>query len=297
LIQVKPTGVCSDLASRPSFHSSRISRFEHRRTDHAGNTEAEVYGAVDLPFVPPELRENRGEIEAAAAGRLPPLVELGDLRGDLHTQSTATDGHNAVAEMAEAARAAGLEYIAVTEHWRRIAMAPGLDLARLRDQIAEIDRLDAEGSGIALLKAIEVDILEDGKLDLPDSMLGEFDLVAAAIHSRFNLTRERQTERILHAMDRPYFTILAHPIGRLIGERPPYDVDMPRVIAAAHARGCFLELNAHPERLELSEVHLPHGEGGGRARQHRHRRASRRRVLLSALRDRRGAAGSGRTTC
>jgi DNA polymerase (family 10) len=221
----------------------------------AGNTEVEVYRALDLPFIPPELRENRGEIEAAAAGRLPPLVELGDLRGDLHTHSIATDGHNSIAEMAGAARAAGLEYIAVTEHWRRIAMAHGLDPARLREQIAEIDRLNAEGSGIAVLKAIEVDILEDGKLDLPDSVLGELDLVVAAIHSRFNLTREQQTERILHAMDRPYFTILAHPTGRLIGERPPYDVDMPRVIAAAHARGCFLELNAHPERLDLSEVH------------------------------------------
>jgi DNA polymerase (family 10) len=229
----------------------------------AGNTEAEVYGAVDLPFIPPELRENRGEIEAAAAGRLPPLVELGDLRGDLHTHSTATDGHNTVAEMADAARAAGLEYIAVTEHWRRIAMAHGLDLARLREQIAEIDRLNAEDSGIVVLKAIEVDILEDGKLHLPDSVLGEFDLVVAAIHSRFNLTRERQTERILHAMDRPYFTILAHPIGRLIGERPPYDVDMPRVITAAHARGCFLELNAHPDRLDLSDVHCRMAKAAG----------------------------------
>jgi DNA polymerase (family 10) len=225
------------------------------RSRIAGQSEAEVYGAVGLPFIAPELRENRGEIEAAAAGKLPRLVELSEIRGDLHMHSTATDGQNSIAEMAEAARAEGLEYIAITEHSRRIAMAHGLDAAELRRQMTEIDRLNAGAPGITILKGIEVDILDDGKLDLPDSVLGELDVVVASVHSRFNLSRERQTERILRAMERPHFTILAHPTGRLIGERPPYDVDMVRLIAAARDRGCFLELNAHPDRLDLTEIH------------------------------------------
>jgi DNA polymerase (family 10) len=220
-----------------------------------GATEAEVYDAVGLPFIPPELRENRGEIEAAAANQLPTLVERADLVGDLHAHSQATDGHNTIAEMAEAAKAAGLAYIAMTEHSRRLTMAHGLDPDRLRRQIAEIDRINAREPGLTILKGVEVDILEDGKLDLPDSVLGELDLVVAAVHSRFNLSREKQTERILRAMDHPHFTVLAHPTGRLIGEREPYDVDMPRLIQAARQRGCFLELNAHPDRLDLSEVH------------------------------------------
>jgi DNA polymerase (family X) len=220
-----------------------------------GETEAEVYKAVDLPFIPPELRENRGEIEAAAAHRLPKLLELADLRGDLHVHSTATDGHNTIEEMADAARAAGLDYIAITEHSRHLGMAHGLDPARLRRQIAEIDRLNTHIGRFTVLRGIEVDILEDGKLDLPDSTLAELDLVVAAVHSHFNLSREKQTERILRAMQRPHFTILAHPTGRLIGEREPYDVDMPRLIDAARERGCFLELNAHPDRLDLTDTH------------------------------------------
>ncbi|HUJ99605.1 MAG TPA: DNA polymerase/3'-5' exonuclease PolX [Stellaceae bacterium] len=228
-----------------------------------GETEEEVYRAVDLPFIPPELRENRGEIEAAAAHALPQLIDLADLRGDLHAHSTATDGHNTIAEMAEAARAAGLHYIAITEHSRRLTMAHGLDPERLRRQIAEIDRLNAEKPGITVLRGIEVDILEDGKLDLPDSVLKELDLVVAAVHSRFNLSREKQTERILRAIERPCFTILAHPTGRLIGEREPYDVDMPRLIEAARQRGCFLELNAHPDRLDLTEVHCRMAKDAG----------------------------------
>jgi DNA polymerase (family X) len=154
-------------------------------------------------------------------------------------------------------------YIAVTEHSRRLTMAHGLDPERLRRQIAEIDRLNAAKPGITVLRGIEVDILENGKLDLPDSVLNELDLVVAAVHSRFNLSREKQTERILRAMERPCFTILAHPTGRLIGEREPYDVDMPRLIAAARQRGCFLELNAHPDRLDLTEVHCRMAKDAG----------------------------------
>jgi len=224
-----------------------------RRT--AGKTEASVYHSVGLPWIEPELRENRGELEAARAGKLPQLVTRDDLRGDLHAHTTATDGHNSLREMAAAARAAGLEYLAITEHSRRLTVAHGLDPRRLRRQMHDIDRLNETLEGITLLKGVEVDILEDGRLDLPDEVLGELDLVVGAVHSNFGLSRARQTARILRAMDRPYFTILAHPTGRLLETREPYDVDMLRIIRKARARGCFLELNAHPERLDLLDTH------------------------------------------
>jgi DNA polymerase (family 10) len=220
-----------------------------------GDTEESVYRAVGLPWIPPELRENHGEIEAARAGKLPRLVEFADLKGDLHAHTKATDGHGTIREMAEAARARGLEYLAITEHSRRLTVAHGLDPQRLRKQLAEIDRLNGELKGITILKGIEVDILEDGRLDLPDDVLSELDLVVGAVHSKFNLSRAKQTERILRAMEHPHFTILAHPTGRLLDTREPYDVDMLRIIRQARARGCFLELNAHPERLDLLDVY------------------------------------------
>ncbi len=221
----------------------------------AGETEESVYKAVDLPWIAPELRENRGEIEAARAGKLPKLIELADLKGDLHAHTKATDGHNTLAEMATAALERGFEYLAITEHSRRLTVAHGLDPARLRKQMAEIDRLNAKLRGITVLKGIEVDILEDGRLDLPDEVLAECDLVVGAVHSKFNLPRAKQTARILKAMDHPHFTILAHPSGRLIDTREPYDVDMLKIVRHARSRGCFLELNAHPERLDLLDVH------------------------------------------
>jgi len=221
----------------------------------AGETEESVYASVGLPYIAPELREDQGEIEAARRGELPRLVELADLQGDLHVHTRATDGRGSLREMAEAARAHGLAYIAITEHSRRVTMAHGLDPARLARQIDEIDRLNADLKGIVLLKGIEVDILEDGALDLPDSILARLDLVVGAVHSKFNLPRARQTERILAAMDRPHFTLLAHPSGRLIDARDPYDVDMLAIVRKARARGVFLELNAHPERLDLTDVH------------------------------------------
>jgi DNA polymerase (family 10) len=217
----------------------------------AGEDEASVYQCLGLPWIPPELREDRGEIEAAHAGRLPSLVELTDLRGDLHVHTKATDGHDSLREMALAAKAMGLEYLAITEHSRHLSVAHGLDPLRLTRQCDEIDRLNPELDGITLLKGIEVDILEDGSLDLPDDVLGRLDLVVGAVHSQFHLSRAKQTERILRAMDHPHFTLLAHPGGRLIDRREPYDVDMLRIIRHAKQRGCFLELNAHPERLDL----------------------------------------------
>jgi DNA polymerase (family 10) len=221
----------------------------------AGETEASVYRAIGLPLIPPELREDHGEIEAARADRLPRLVELKDLRGDLHAHTQATDGRNTLEDMAAAAQALGFEYLAITEHSRRQTMVHGLDPERLRKQIDVIESLNANGRGIRVLKGIEVDILDDGALDLPDSVLEELDLVVAAVHSNFGLSRARQTERILRALDNPCVTLLAHPSGRLIGEREPYDVDMLKIVRKAKAKGVHLELNAHPERLDLTDAH------------------------------------------
>ena len=221
----------------------------------AGDTEESVYRAVGLPWIAPELRENRGEIEAARAGKLPKLVELADLKGDLHAHTKATDGHNTLREMAAAARDQGLEYLAITEHSRRLTVAHGLDPQQLRKQMNEIDKLNSQSKNIIILKGIEVDILEDGHLDLPDDVLSELDLVVGAVHSQFHLSRAKQTERILRAMDRPHFSILAHPSGRLLDSREPYDVDMLKIIRKARERGCFLELNAHPKRLDLLDIY------------------------------------------
>jgi len=221
----------------------------------AGETEESVYGAIGLPWIAPELREDRGEVEAALAGTLPQLIELSDLRGDLHAHSKASDGHNTIREMAKAAQAAGLEYVAITEHSRRLTVARGLDAIRLVKQGGEIDRLNRELDGITVLKGIEVDILEDGTLDLPDSVLARLDVVVAAVHSRFDLPRAKQTQRILAALDNPVVAILAHPFGRLIEQREPYDVDMQKIIRKAKAKKIALELNAHPERLDLLDIY------------------------------------------
>lgn len=221
----------------------------------AGETEESVYAAVGLPYIEPELRENQGELEAARAGSLPRLIELSDLRGDLHAHTKATDGRASAREMALAAQAAGLSYLAITDHSRRLAMARGLDPRRLEKQISEIDELSRGLPGITVLKGSEVDILEDGSLDLPDSVLSRLDVVVAAVHGHFGLSRARQTARILAALDNPLVRILAHPTGRLIGEREPYDVDMLAVMRKARSRGVALELNAHPDRLDLNEVH------------------------------------------
>ena len=220
-----------------------------------GETEASVFKSIGVSFIPPELREDSGEIEAARRGELPKLVELADLKGDLHVHTKATDGRNTLREMTLAAKARGFEYLAITEHSRREAMARGLDPQRLAKQIDEIDRLNSELAGVTILKGIEVDILDDGTLDLPDSILARLDLVVGAVHSNFKLSRQKQTERILKALDRPHFSILAHPSGRLIDRREPYDVDMLRIIRKARERGIALELNAHPERLDLTDTH------------------------------------------
>ncbi|MBS1199554.1 MAG: polymerase [Proteobacteria bacterium] len=224
------------------------------REQIAGETEESVFASVGLPFIPPELREDNGEIEAAAGGRLPALVERADLRGDLHVHTSATDGTATLTEMARAARAAGLQYIACTDHSRYLGAYRGLDAGRLAAQLDEIDRLNAAGGRLTILKGIEVDILEDGSLALPDDVLGRLDLVIGAVHGHFGLGRRRQADRLLRALDHPHFSILAHPAARLIGEREPIDVDLERVVRHCAQRGCFLELNAQPQRLDLDDA-------------------------------------------
>jgi DNA polymerase (family 10) len=219
----------------------------------AGKSEQEVYEQVDLPYIEPELRENWGEIEAAQKDKLPSLITLKDIRGDLHAHTKETDGRHTLEEMAQAAQQQGYDYLAITDHSKRVTMVHGLNAKRLAKQIEAIDRLNEKLDGITLLKGIEVDILEDGSLDLPDDILKELDLTVCAVHYKMNLSRTKQTERIVQAMDNPYFHILAHPSGRLINERKPYELDMERVMEAAKDRGCVLELNAHPVRLDLTD--------------------------------------------
>lgn len=229
-----------------------VFRFEKRV---AGRTEESIYRALDLPLIPPELRENRGEIEAARDKCLPDLVEVKDIKGDLHMHTQMTDGRNSLKEMALAARQRGFKYIAITEHSDRLKVAGGLDPPRLMQQMEEIDRLNEALKGITILKGIEVEILEDGSLDLDDTVLARLDLVVGTVHSYFDLPLEKQTERILRAMDHRYFSMLAHPTGRRLNEREPYRVDMARIIHKARDRGCFLELNSNPRRLDLYDIY------------------------------------------
>ena len=242
------------IAVKRSLKINEYGMFKGRR-QLAGRTEAEIYDLLGLSYIEPELREDRGEIEAASQHRLPKLVTLADIRGDLHAHTTATDGHHTIAEMAQAAKVRGYDYLAISDHTRHLTVAHGLDPSRLAKQMVEIDRVNRGLRGIEVLKSAEVDILEDGTLDLPDGILKELDFTVCAIHSKFDLPQDRQTERIVRAMDNPRFNILAHPTGRLINEREPYQIDMERIIGAARERGCFLEIDAQPDRLDLTDGH------------------------------------------
>ena len=221
----------------------------------AGKTEKEIYEQLGLPYIEPELRESRGETEAAREGRLPELLNVDDIRGDLHSHTDATDGRNSLQEMAQAAKKRGYEYLAITDHSKRLRMVNGLSEKRLRKQMEEIDHLNEKLDSITVLKGIEVDILEDGSLDLPDDILEELDIVVCSVHHKFGLSEKKQTERIIRAMEKPNANVIAHPTGRMIGERQPYGVDMERVMEAAKENGCFLELNANPNRLDLNDVY------------------------------------------
>ncbi|MCB1102169.1 MAG: PHP domain-containing protein, partial [Kiritimatiellae bacterium] len=229
----------------------------------AGATEDEVYQALQLPWIPPELREDRGELALAEQGRLPNLISPADIRGDLHNHSTWSDGAATLSEMACAARKRGWEYLAITDHSKRLTVANGLDEHRLRLQLEQMEEVREGLKGFSLLSGSEVDILEDGSLDLPDSILRELDVVILSVHSKFNLSREKQTTRILRALDNPYSRILGHPTGRLLLTRDPYEVDMERVLEGIRARGCFVECNLNPHRLDLDDRYLARAKALG----------------------------------
>ncbi len=221
----------------------------------AGRTEEDVYQAVDLPWIPPELRENRGEIEQADHGNLPTLLTLDDICGDLHMHTTATDGTASILEMAEAAKSRGHKYIAITDHSKRVTMANGLDAKRLRKHWKEIDKARSKISGIEILCGVECDILEDATLDLPDDVLSEADWVIAVLHYGLKQPRRQIQNRLLAAIRNRHVDVIGHPSGRLIARRPPADIAFDEVFEAAANHGVMMEINAHPSRLDLDDVH------------------------------------------
>jgi len=219
----------------------------------AGRTEEDIYRALELPLIPPELREDRGEIEAAAVNKLPKLIERGDLRGDLHVHSLYTDGRASIEEMARKARENGLQYIAITDHSHRIAMAHGLGPQRLREQRLEIDRIAKHLDGVTLLHGIEVDILDDGSLDLPDEALGELDWVVASVHYKLEQSPLQMTRRLIKAIRNPNVDVIGHPSGRLLGHRDPSKFDLSEILQVAREENCALEIDSQPDRLDLSD--------------------------------------------
>jgi DNA polymerase (family 10) len=222
----------------------------------AGATETEIYSKLGLAFIEPELRENTGEIEAAASGKLPRLLELSDIRGDLQMHTTASDGKNSIEEMAAAARELGYEYIALTDHSKAVTVANGMDEKRTLEQIKKIRAANERLRGIRLLAGIEVDILKDGRLDLADDVLAQLDVVVASVHSYMNLDREAMTDRLLAAIENPYTQIIAHPTGRLLLRRDAFAYDLERILDACARHGVAVECNAYPDRLDLKDTYL-----------------------------------------
>lgn len=222
----------------------------------AGETEREVYESLGLPLIPPELREDRGEIEAALEGKLPDLIELSDIKGDLHMHSTWSDGKATIKEMAESAKKLGYSYVAITDHSPSSVIANGLSVKRLTEKKKELEKADKEIKGIKILMGTEVDIKSDGTLDYPDKVLKELDVVIASVHSGFKMDIEKMTERILCAVRNPYVHAIGHPTGRLINERDPYEVDIDKLIDAALEYGKALEVNGSYQRLDLKDLHV-----------------------------------------
>ncbi len=245
-----------EMANRQGLKVSEYGVFrEQDEARVAGRTEKEVYRALGLPYIPPELREDRGEIEAAIGNRLPHLVDLGDIRGDFHCHSRWSDGGHPIREVAEAARRRGYAYIAITDHSQSLGVARGLSPELVERQLQEIAALNGEMKGFTILSGSEVDILKDGSLDLPDEILARLQVVVASVHSAFKQTRETMTARVIRAMRNPHVTILGHPTGRLLGEREAYEIDLEQVIRAASDTGTFLEINSFPQRLDLDDIH------------------------------------------
>jgi DNA polymerase (family 10) len=222
----------------------------------AGKTEEEIYAKLKLDFVPPELRENTGEIAAAEKHQLPHLITLADIKGDLQMHTTASDGKNSIEEMAEAARKLGHQYIAITDHSKAVTVANGLDEKRMAAHIKNLHAANAKDLGIRVLAGSEVDILKDGSLDYSGELLAQLDVVVCSIHSYFNLDRAAMTDRMLAAIENPYTQIIAHPTGRLLLRRDPIDYDMEKVLDACAKHGVAMECNSYPDRLDLKDVHL-----------------------------------------
>jgi DNA polymerase (family X) len=243
-----------EIASRRGLRISEYGVFDESTGARvAGATEDEVYATIGLPWIPPELRENQGEIEAAREGRLPTLVTVDDLRGDLHAHTDWSDGHHALERLVAAAEARGYDYVIVSDHSRSLTIAGGLSVEELRAQIGAIRALQPRFR-VRILAGSECDILADGTLDFPDEVLAELDVVLAAVHSRFKQSRGEMTARIMRALANPWVNVLAHPTGRKIGSREPYDVDLDAVLAVAREHGKAVEINASPDRLDLSDA-------------------------------------------
>jgi DNA polymerase/3'-5' exonuclease PolX/histidinol phosphatase-like PHP family hydrolase len=256
----KGAGKTQDPPSKNEGGAPAKSRLEAGATKGgrrvAGRTEEEIYGKLKLDYIPPELRENTGEIEAAEKHTLPKLVELKDIKGDLQMHTPASDGKNTIEEMAAAAKALGHEYIAITDHSKAVTVANGLDEKRMAEHIKRLRAADAKGLGIRVLVGSEVDILKDGELDYSDEILAQLDVVVCSIHSYFNLSRSEMTERMLAAVENPYTQIIGHPTGRLLLRREALDYDVEKVLDACAKHGVAMECNSYPDRLDLKDVYL-----------------------------------------
>jgi DNA polymerase (family X) len=250
------------IAQEKSYKLNEYGLFKGTRRA-AGKTEQEIYAKLGLDWIPPELREARGEVALAREHRLPKLVELDDIRGDLQMHTSATDGKGTIEDMAHAARALGYQYIAITDHSKRVTMALGLDTKRLREQWKAIDAWNATSRGFTVLKSIELDILETGKLDLPDDVLAQADYVVATIHYGITQSEKELTRRLVGAAEHPWVDAIGHPTGRLVGKREPYPFDFEALCRACTATGCLLELNGHPERMDLPDTLAAAGKQRG----------------------------------
>ncbi|MBI4208158.1 MAG: DNA polymerase/3'-5' exonuclease PolX [Deltaproteobacteria bacterium] len=245
-----------DRAKRMGLKISEYGVFREKTGKRVGGkTEAEVFKAVGLSWIPPEMRENRGEIELAEKGELPKLIELSDMQGDLHMHTQASDGSHSIEEMALAAKKAGRKYVAITDHSKAVTVAHGLDEKQMLQHMKEIDKVNEKIDGIEVLKGVEVDILKEGLLDLEDAVLEKMDVVVGSIHSHFGMEEKAMTKRILQAIETGFVDIVGHPTGRLLGERSAYAVDMEKLMDAARSNHVALELNAYPNRLDLSDIY------------------------------------------
>jgi len=244
------------LAQKCSLKINEYGVFDEKDSSIAGTSEQQVYAALGMDFIPPEMREDTGEIEAALEHNVPQLVEQTDIRGEIHAHSTYSDGHNTIEEVARAAQGRGYKYIVITDHSKSLTVANGLDEKRLLEQAEEVAAVNKKMKDFRVLRGIEVDILADGSLDLNDDALAELDLVIASIHSGFQQSKERITDRICSAIENPHVDVIGHPTGRLINRRPSYEVDVDQMLRAAVDTGTALELNAHYMRLDLRDTHL-----------------------------------------